>query len=70
MILYSTGCPRCGVLKRKLDEKGISYEVCSDTVKMTEKGIEYIPMLEVNGELLNFKDALKYIEEAMENAEG
>ena len=26
IILYSTGCPKCKVLKHKLEEKGISLD--------------------------------------------
>ena len=61
MTLYSTNCPRCNVLKAKLDEKKIPYKICSDTDEMSKLGIEYLPMLEVNGELLNFKEALNYV---------
>lgn len=66
MTLYSTNCPRCNVLKSKLDEKNISYEICSDTTKMSELGIEYLPMLDTGKELLNFKDALKFLNQEAE----
>lgn len=34
VILYSTGCPRCKILKSKLDKKGITYSVVDDVDKM------------------------------------
>ena len=46
MILYSTGCPRCRVLQRKLDEAGISYEVNSDIERMKALGLRSAPALE------------------------
>ena len=45
VILYSTGCPKCKVLKAKLDGKEISYDIISDTSVMVNKGIETVPVL-------------------------
>ncbi len=61
IILYSTGCPKCNVLKKKLDLKNIKYEVVSDADLMIEKGFSSAPMLEVNGDVMDFSDALKWI---------
>ena len=55
IILYSTDCPKCKVLKSKLDSKGIEYNVISDVDIMTSKGIDTVPVLEINGEMMNFK---------------
>ena len=57
MILYSTGCPRCRVLQRKLDEAGISYEVNSNIERMTALGLRSAPALEVDcGRFFNNED--------------
>ena len=62
MILYTQGCIKCDVLKKKLEQKGLSFTIESnDFQKLTEAGIEFMPVLEVNGELLQFNDAVKYI---------
>lgn len=61
VTLYSTGCPKCKVLKKKLDTKGIKYDEVSDTEIMMEKGILSVPVLEVDNKLLNFVDANKWI---------
>lgn len=63
VILYSTGCPQCKVLKAKLDAAQISYEVCSDVDAMKALGITSVPMLNVNGALLGMKDAMVWIKE-------
>lgn len=63
VILYEHGCPRCKVLKSKLDQKGIKYENISDIELMKEKGFTEAPKLEVNGVVMNFKEAVSWIGE-------
>lgn len=58
---YSTGCPKCKVLIKKLNEKNIQYEECNDTEIMKAKGIQFLPVLEINGDLLDFKQATEWI---------
>lgn len=59
--VYSTGCPKCKVLIKKLNEKNIQYEECNDTEIMKTKGIQFLPVLEINGDLLDFKQATEWI---------
>nr|DAW34200.1 MAG TPA: hypothetical protein [Caudoviricetes sp.] len=63
MILYSQGCVKCDVLKKKLEQKGLSFKIESnDFSKIIAVGIDFMPVLELdNGELLQFNDAVKYI---------
>ena len=61
--IYSTGCPRCRVLKAKLEQKGIEYDECHDVEKMQSMGIKSVPMLCVDGELMTFEKAIKFINE-------
>ena len=62
IILYSTGCPKCKVLKKKLDAKGIIYtlEENEDPTFMIEKGFLETPILEVNGKTMGFIEANKW----------
>ena len=60
IILYSTGCPRCDVLKDKLDAKSISYSINNSVEEMTELGISDVPVLSVNGQMLKFKEAVDW----------
>lgn len=62
-ILYSTGCPRCVVLKKKLNEKGIQYDVCDDTDKMISLGIQEVPVLFVDDSYLDFSRATRWLNE-------
>ena len=63
IILYEHGCPRCKVLKMKLDQKGIQYENISDIEVMKAKGFAEAPKLEVDGVVMGFKEAVEWIKE-------
>ena len=39
ITLYSTGCPKCKVLKAKLDQKDLTYDIETDIEKMKELNI-------------------------------
>lgn len=61
VTLYSTGCPKCNVLKKKLDLKGIKYEEIDSIEQMIEIGITKVPMLNTGTNLLEFKEANDWI---------
>lgn len=63
VILYEHGCPKCKVLKMKLDQKKISYETVNDIEVMKAKGFLEAPKLEVEGVVMGFKDAADWIKE-------
>lgn len=60
-ILYSTGCPKCDVLKKKLAEKGVQYTENNSVDEMLKLGIEAVPVLKVNDRLLDFKEAVDWV---------
>ena len=63
VTLYSTGCPKCNVLKSKLNEKGVMYTENNSVDEMLSLGIEQVPVLGVDGKLLDFKSAVSWINE-------
>ena len=63
VILYSTGCPKCKVLVAKLNAKNIKYNTVSDVGIIISKGISTVPVLEVNGTIMDFKTAVEWINE-------
>lgn len=63
VILYEHGCPNCMRLKKKLDEKNIQYEDVTDKQVMLSLGFEEAPKLSVNGVVMGFKEAIKWIGE-------
>lgn len=63
VILYSTGCPKCSILKKKLNDKNIDYEEVNDEKTMLSLGLDSVPILSVDGELLEFTQANNWINE-------
>ena len=61
VTLYSTGCPKCKVLVTKLDGKNINYNVVSDINVIISKGINTVPVLEVDNNLMDFKTAVDWV---------
>ena len=61
IILYTIDCPKCKILEKKLNNANISFEVCKDTKLMAERNISKLPMLEVDGKMLTFKEAVDMI---------
>ena len=61
VVLYSTGCPKCNILKKKLTEVGIEFEENTSVKKMIEIGLMEAPALEVDGDIMNFPDAVAWL---------
>ena len=61
VILYSTNCPKCQVLKKKLDSKSIQYTVETSVDTMLSLGITQVPVLSVGVGLLSFTQANEWI---------
>ena len=61
VTLYTTHCPRCKVLATKLAQKNIEYVENEDVDYMESIGIMSVPMLEVDGQLLDFVTANNWI---------
>ena len=63
LTLFSTGCPKCQILEKKLAQKGIEYVEVNDTQQMLDMGLKSVPWLEVEGQMLDFNQANKWINE-------
>lgn len=61
--LFSTGCPKCTILKKKLSQKGIEYTEVNDIQQMLDMGLQSVPWLEVDGQMMDFEQANKWINE-------
>lgn len=61
IVLYSNHCPRCDILLTKLKSSNLEFSVEDDIDVLTEKGFDFMPVLEVDGNCLNFMDAVAYI---------
>lgn len=62
MVLYTTGCPKCRILEKKMDDKKLEYEKCEDKKVLAELGIKAVPVLKVeDGRMLGYFEAVKYV---------
>lgn len=63
VVLYSTGCPKCNVLKKKLSEHNIEFLENNDKDEMIKFNFVNVPILEVDGTRMEFKEAIEWIKE-------
>ena len=61
VILYTTHCPKCVVLEKKLTQKNIEYDVVTDKKEIMNKGYLTAPLLEVDGKTMEFKEANDWV---------
>lgn len=61
VTLFTTHCPKCKVIEKKLAQKNIEYKMVEDINIMKEKGFKSLPMLEVDGQVFNFIEANKWV---------
>lgn len=63
VTLYTTHCPKCIVLKTKLDQKGVNYTEIDDVDEMLKRGFETAPVLAVDDKVMTFGEALQWVGE-------
>lgn len=65
IVLYSTDCPRCKVLEKKLGQKKIDFTINKELDEIlevaTKANISSAPLLEVDGQVLGFEQANQFI---------
>lgn len=61
VTLYSTGCPKCKILEKKLLQKSIVFQVVTDRELMISLGFSTMPVLKVNDKIMNFKEAVNWV---------
>lgn len=61
IVFYSTHCPKCKVIEAKLKKVGLEYTEINDVDQMLSLGIRMAPVLEVDGKLLEFSDANRFL---------
>lgn len=63
--LYSSHCPKCSVMEKKLKAKNIEFEVVDNGEEVLEAakkcGLNSLPLLEVDGKIMDFIEANKWI---------
>lgn len=61
VIFYTTGCPKCAVLKKKMDQKHIFYRSVSSMDEMLKVGLKSAPALSVDGTLMDYSAAIQWV---------
>lgn len=61
VVLYSNHCVQCKVLEDLLKKHNIKYSVVDDVNTMLKLGLTHMPVLEIDGRFMQFKDAYNYI---------
>lgn len=62
MVLYTKNdCPRCDMLKTKLRAKNIAFVEINDEDTIEALGIEFLPVLRVDDELMELGKANDFI---------
>lgn len=59
--LYTTNCPKCKILEAKLKSKNVEFDEIRDVKIMEEKGITSVPVLEIDGKMLGYLEAVKHV---------
>lgn len=67
VTLYSTGCPKCKVMKIKLEKAGIEYTENTDVTEINkvceEIGADSVPILETPDGTFEFAKAIAWVGE-------
>lgn len=61
VTLYTTHCPKCRVIEKKLAQARVEYIEVSDVQEMTKLGFRSAPMLDVDGKIMDFMDANRWL---------
>ncbi len=61
IMLYSNGCPKCNVIKNKLNAKNVSYVENNNVEELVSLGIQTLPVLKVGNEFLSFAEANAWV---------
>lgn len=61
ITLYSNNCPRCIVLKQKLNNANITFQEENDINTMISLGLDEVPVLKIDDKIMNFLEAIDWI---------
>lgn len=61
VILYSTNCPKCNVLEKKMTQKNVEFEIVNGTKEIVKMGYLTAPLLKVDDKIMEFKEANDWV---------
>lgn len=60
-VLYTTHCPKCNVLYKKMTDKGIFFDVSEDVEHLIKMGYMTAPILFDGEKYYTFEEAMKLV---------
>ena len=61
-LIYTTHCPKCKILEKKLKDKGIPFKICDEPEELAKAGIRSVPVLESpDGTRMDYFSAVKFV---------
>lgn len=69
ITLYTNRCPCCEVLEAALKAASLDFEAVTATGQMLSMGMTHLPMLSVDGTMMNYPAALAWLKERKERCE-
>lgn len=61
ITMFSTNCPKCKVLEKKLKSKNIEFEIETNIDRMFELDIAQVPVLMIDNKLYKFNEAIEWV---------
>lgn len=61
IVLYTTGCPKCKVLEKKLELKNIQYDIITNEEEIRNTGFLSLPILKVDNKFMPFTEAISWV---------
>ena len=61
IVLYTTGCPKCKVLEKKLELKNIQYDIITNEEEIRDTGFLSLPILNVDNNFMPFTEAISWV---------
>ena len=69
ITLYSTNCPKCNILERRLNKNNIEFTISNDIDKLIEMGFQNAPILQIGDQYYDYVDSMDKLK-AYEAGEG
>ena len=69
IILYSTGCPKCNILERRLTNDKIEFSITDNVDKFIDMGFQNAPVLQIDDNFIDYTNAMKLLK-VYEDVEG
>lgn len=61
IVMYSTGCPRCNILIKKLGQLNETITIVEGEEEIEARGFTTAPLLEVDGKIMDFGAAVRWV---------